>query len=124
MQFVEEFAGDEAVVELAEESVEQVSLSLVVPVPPACASGIEMSPGSGGTLGGAERPDRSCCSQSSVLDVPVQDEGLFPAGTGDRGGGAGVGLEATRGGEPVPVVTDLGENSGHGQWPPQPGGSW
>ena len=28
MQFVEEFAGGEAVVELAEESVEQVSLSL------------------------------------------------------------------------------------------------
>ena len=51
MQFVEEFAGGEAVVELAEESVEQVSLSLMVPVSAGAAS-IEMPSGSGGTLAG------------------------------------------------------------------------
>ncbi len=70
MQFVEEFAGGEAVVELAEESVEQVSLSLMVPVSAGAAS-IEMPSGSGGRLQGAERPDRSRCGESPVLDVPV-----------------------------------------------------
>lgn len=79
MQFVEEFAGGKAVVELAEESVEQVSLGLVVPVSAGAAS-VEMSSGAGGRLQGAERPDRSRCCQSPVLDVPVQDEGFLPAG--------------------------------------------
>ena len=113
MQFVEEFAGGEAVVELAEESVEQMSLSLMVPISASAAS-VEMPSGSGGRLEGAERPDRSRCCQSPVLDVPVQDEGFLPAGTGDRGS-TGVGLESARGREPVSVVTDLGEYSGSGE---------
>ncbi len=105
MQFVEEFAGGEAVVELAEESVEQMSLSLMVPISASAAS-VEMPSGSGGRFRGAERPDRSRCCQSPVLDVPVQDEGFLPAGTGDRGS-TGVGLESARSREPVSVVTDL-----------------
>jgi hypothetical protein len=60
----------QAVVELAEELVEQVSLGLVVPVSGDTAVN-EASPGAGRGAQRSECPDRADGREAPVLDVPV-----------------------------------------------------
>lgn len=81
--FSEELVGLEAVVELTEELVEQVSLGLMVPVSGG-AAGIEVAAGTGRGAQRAERPDGSDGGQAPVLDVAVQHYGFLAAGAGDR----------------------------------------
>ena len=69
--FVVELAGLQAVVKLAEEFVEQVSLGLVVPVSGG-AAGIVVAAGSGRGAQRSQRPDRADGSQAPVLDMTVQ----------------------------------------------------
>jgi hypothetical protein len=112
---VVEAAGLQAVVELAEEFVEQVPLGLVVPVA-GRAAGIEVSARSRRCAQRAECPDRADGGQALVFDVPMQHNGFLAAGAGD-GRRPGVGLKTAGVGEADGVVPDLGEHPGAGQLP-------
>ena len=111
--FVIEPARLEAVVELAEELVEQVSLGLMVPVS-GVAAGVEVSTCAGRGAQRSQRPDGSDGGQAPVLDVSVQHHGFLAAGAGDRCR-PGVGLQSAGVGETRAVVADLGEHPGTGQ---------
>ncbi len=113
MVFVVEPPGLEAVVQLAEELVEQVSLGLMVPVP-GRAAGVEVVACTRRSAQRGQSPDRAHRGQSPVLDVPVQDNGLLAAGAGDRRR-SGVGLQPARISEAAAVVSDFGEHPGAGQ---------
>src|SRR5437763_6060980 len=111
--FVVEPTRLEAVVKLAEELVEQVSLGLVVPVSGG-AAGIEVAAGAGRGAQRSQRPDVADSGQTPVLDVSVQHDDFLAAGAGDRCR-SGVSLQAAGVGETRTVVTDLGEHPGPGQ---------
>jgi hypothetical protein len=112
---VVELAGVQAVVELAEEFVEQVPLGLAVPVSGG-AAGIEVAAGTRGAAQGGQRPNRADRGQAPVFDMPMQDNGFLAAGAGDRGG-PGEGFQPAGVGEAGSVVADLGEHPGTGQIP-------
>ncbi len=77
-------AGLQAVVELAEEFVEQMSLGLVVPV--SCgAAGVVVATGARRGAQRCQSPDGTHGGQAPVLDMAVQHEGFLAAGAGDRG---------------------------------------
>jgi hypothetical protein len=113
--FVVEVTGLQAVVELAEELVEQVPLCLVVPVADG-AAGIEVAAGAGRGAQRSQGPDRADRGQAPVFDVPVQHHGFLAAGAGDRRG-AGEGFQPAGVGEKAVVVADLGQHPGTGQVP-------
>jgi hypothetical protein len=73
--FVVELAGLQAVVQLAEEFVEQVSLGLVVPVS-SSAAGIEVSAGAGRGAQGGQRPDGADGCEAAVVDMRVMATGI------------------------------------------------
>ena len=68
--FVVELAGLQAVVELAEKSVEQVPLGLLVPVSGG-AAGIVVSACAWGVAQRGQRPDRADRGETPVFDMPV-----------------------------------------------------
>jgi hypothetical protein len=74
--FVVELAGLQAVVELAQKFVEQVSLGLAVPVSGG-AAGVEMAEGAEGAAQGWQRPDRTDGSEASVFDMPLPHHGFL-----------------------------------------------
>ena len=111
--FVVELAGLQAVVELAEELVEQVPLGLVVPISGG-AAGVEVAARAGRGAQRRQGPDRADGCQAAVLDVSVQHHGFLAAGAGDRGG-SGEGFEPAGVSEAGAVVADLGEHPGAGQ---------
>lgn len=113
--FVEELTGVQAVVELAEELVEQMSLGLVVPVAGG-AAGVEVAACSGAGFGRGQCPDAADGGQAPVFDGPVHDHRFSAAGAGD-GCRSGVGLQTPWVGESGAVVSDLGEHPGAGQQP-------
>ena len=84
--FVVELAGVRAVVELAEEFVEQVSLGLVVPVSGGAAS-IEVAAGTRRGTQRSQRPNRADRGQPFVFDMPMQHHGFLAAGVGGIGFG-------------------------------------
>src|SRR5579859_712416 len=106
-------AGGQAVVEAADEAVEQVSLGGGVPVAGGAAA-VVVGSGTGGGGEGGERPVVPGGGEPLVLDAAVLDGPGLAAGFGD-GGGAGVGLEAFSIGEAGPVVADLAEHPGAGE---------
>jgi hypothetical protein len=69
--FVVELAGVQAVVELAEEFVEQVSLGLVVPVSGG-AAGVEVAASTRRGAQRSQRPDVADRGEAPVFDVPVR----------------------------------------------------
>ena len=71
--FVVELAGLQAVVKLAEEFVEQVSLGLVVPVSGG-AAGVVVAAGSGRGAQRCQRPDGADSGQAPIFDMPVQSQ--------------------------------------------------
>ena len=79
--FVVELAGLQAVVQLAEKSVEQVSLGLVVPVSGGAVLVVE---GSGAAAGGegAESPLVDGVIEAAVAHVAGQHRALFARGHG------------------------------------------
>jgi hypothetical protein len=77
--FIVELAGLQAVVELAEELVEQVALGLLVPVAGG-AAGVAVAAGAGRGSQRRECPDRADGGQAPVLDMSVQDNGFLAAG--------------------------------------------
>ncbi len=106
--FVVELAGVQAVVELAEEFVEQVWLGLAVPVAGG-AAGVMVSAGVGrGTLR-SQCPYWADGSQPPVFDMPVQDNGFLAARASD-GCRSGEGFQSAGFGESGAVITDLGEH--------------
>jgi hypothetical protein len=90
--FVEALVGLEAVVELAEELVGQVSLGLVVPLSGG-AAGIEVVAGAGRGAQRSQCPDGADGGEAPVLDVSVQHDDFLAAGPGDWCR-SGVGLQA------------------------------
>ena len=70
MGFVVAGAGLQAVVQLSEELVEQVSLGLPVPIPALSAS-LEMSFGAGRGAQCGQCPDGACGCETIVLDATV-----------------------------------------------------
>src|SRR5882757_1534532 len=113
--FVVELAGVQAVVKLAEEFVEQVSLGLVVPVSGGAAR-IEVPAGSRGGTQRCQSPDRADSVEATVFDMPVQNNGFLATGTGDRRR-SGERFEATGVGETGAVIADLSEHPGTGKHP-------
>ncbi len=113
--FVVELAGLQAVVELAEELVEQVPLGLVVPVSGG-AAGVEVAAGTGRRPQRREGPDRADRGETPILDMAVQHYGFLAAGAGDRCG-SGEGFESAGISEAGAVIADLGEYPGAGQHP-------
>lgn len=111
--FVVELAGLQAVMELAEELVEQVPLGLAVPVSGG-AAGIEVAAGARGAAQRRQRPYRADGGQAPVFDMPVCHDGFLAAGAGDRRR-SGEGLQPARVGETGAVVSDLGQHPGTGQ---------
>lgn len=73
-----------AVVELAEESVEEVALGSCVPVT-GCAAPSVVFVGASGTFERGEGPEESCVHQPVVFDVSSADVGLFPRCARDWG---------------------------------------
>jgi hypothetical protein len=116
--FVVGLAGLQAVMQLAEEFVEQVSLGVVVTVSGG-AAGIEVAATAGGGAQRSQRPDRADGGQAPVFDMAVQHNGFLAASAGD-GGRAGEGLEPAGVGQAGAVITDPGQHPGTGQHP-QPG---
>jgi hypothetical protein len=113
--FVVELAGVQAVVELAEEFVEQVSLGLAVPV--SCgAAGIEVSSGAGRGAQRRQRPDRADGGQAPVFDMPMQHNSFLAAGAGDRRR-TGESFQPAGVSEAGAVVANLGQYPGAGQLP-------
>ena len=106
--FVVELAGLQAVVKLAEEFVEQVSLGLVVPVSGG-AAGVVVATRARRGAQRCQSPDRADGGQAPVLDMPVQHNGFLAAGAGDRGG-SGEGFEPAGVSEASPVIADLGQH--------------
>ena len=113
--FVVVLAGLQAVVELAEELVEQVPLGLVVPVSGGSA-GIEVAAGARRGAQRSQCPDRADGSQTPVFDMPVQHNGFLAAGAGDWCG-SGESLESAGIGETGSVIADLGQHPGTSQFP-------
>ena len=111
--FVVGLAGLQAVVELAEELVEQVSLGLAVPVSSG-AAGIEVAAGTWGAAQRCQRPDRPDRGQAPIFDMPMCHNGFLPAGTGDRGR-SGESFQPAGIGETGAVIADLGEHPGAGE---------
>jgi hypothetical protein len=73
--FVVELAGLQAVVQLAEELVEQMPLGLVVPV--SCgAAGIEVAAGAGRGAQRSQGPDRADGGEAPVFDMAVPGQYL------------------------------------------------
>ena len=68
--FVVELAGLQAVVKLAEELVEQVSLGLVVPVSGG-AAGVVVAARARRRAQRSQRPDRADGGQPLIFDMPV-----------------------------------------------------
>jgi hypothetical protein len=83
--FVVMLAGLQAVVELAEELVEQVPLGLVVPISGG-AAGVVVATRARRRAQRSQCPDWADGGQAPVLDMAVQHNGFLPAGAGDRGG--------------------------------------
>lgn len=108
-------AGVKAVVKLAEELVEQVSLGLLMPVSGGAAGVVVSARARRGTKR-SQGPDRADGGQTPVFDVPVQDNGFLAAGAGD-GRRSGESLQSAGISEAGAVVTDLGEHPGAGQHP-------
>ena len=108
--FVVELAGLEAVVQLAEEFVKQVSLGLAVPVSGG-AAGVEVTARAGRGAQRSQCPDRAHYGQPPVFDMPMQHHGFLTAGAGDRGR-AGESFQPAGIGEAGAVVADLGDPSG------------
>jgi hypothetical protein len=75
--FVVELAGLQAVVKLAEEFVEQVSLGLAVPVSGG-AAGIEVAAGTRGAVQRCQHPDRADRGQAPVLICRCFTTVFFP----------------------------------------------
>lgn len=94
--------GLEAVVELAEEAVQQVPLCGGMPVAMLTSASV-VRVGSGGGGEGGEGPEEAGVDQAVVLDEPAADETLLARGPGD-GGGSGVRLQRPGVGEPCAVV--------------------
>ena len=113
--FVVELAGLQAVVELAEELVEQVPLGLVVPVSGGAAT-VVVTAGTGRGPQRSQRPDRADRGQAPIFDMPVQHNGFLAAGAGDRRG-PGEGFQPAGIGKPAAVIADLGQHPGTGQVP-------
>ena len=113
--FVVMLAGLQAVVELAEELVEQVPLGLVVPISGG-AAGVVVATGARRRTQRSQRPDRPDGGQASVFDMPVQHNGFLAAGAGDRCG-SGERFEPAGVGEAGAVVADLGQHPGTGELP-------
>ena len=111
--FVIELAGVQAMMQLAEEFVEQVSLGLVVPVSGSAAS-VEVAAGSRGDTQRGQGPDRTDSIQAPVFDMTLQDNGFLAAGPGDRRR-PGERFESAGIGETGTVITDLGEHPGTGE---------
>jgi hypothetical protein len=107
--FVEVLPGLEAVVDLAQEAVEQIPLGGRVPVSCATSTSVVLV-GSFEALQGREGPEESCCHEPVVLDEPPAHVGLLPGGAGDRRR-AGVGLQRPCIGEAGTVIADLRQNS-------------
>src|SRR5258708_25844292 len=95
--FIEKAVGLQAVVQVAEEFVEQVPLGLMVPVAGGEA-GVEVSARSRRCAQRAECPDRADGGEALVFDVPMQHNGFLATGAGD-GRRPGVGLESAGVGE-------------------------
>jgi hypothetical protein len=113
MGFVVEPVGVQAVMQLAEELVEQVPLCLGVTVPVVSASPV-MRVGSRRRAQRAQGPQEPRMCQSLILDVAMGDDMAFAAGAGDRRG-AGIGFQRSGIGETGSVVADFGEHPGGGQ---------
>ena len=104
-----EDACAEAVVEAADESVEEVALRRKAPV--SCsAAPVVVSAGSGRGSEGGEGPEISGGGEALVLDAAVVDGAGLAAGSGD-GRGAGVGLHGTSVGEPGAVIAKLAQHT-------------
>jgi hypothetical protein len=102
----------QAVVQLAEECVEQVSLGLVVPV--SCgAAGIELSSGAGRVSQRRQRPDRADGGQTPAFDMPMQHNGSLAAGAGGRRR-TGESFQPVSVSVTGAVVADLGQYPGAG----------
>jgi hypothetical protein len=111
--FVVTGAGTEAMVQLPEKLVEQVSLGLLVPVS-AFLSALEIPFGSGRGFQSYHRPDRAAAGQTAVFDPPVRVHGLLAAGAGDEGGPS-ESLQPTGVTELSSVVADFGQYPGADQ---------
>ena len=108
--FVVEVAGLQAVVKLAKEFVEQVSLGLAVPVSGG-AAGIEVAAGTRGAAQRCQRPDRPDRGQATVFDMPMCHNGFLPASTGDWGR-SGERFQPAGIDETGAIVADLSEHPG------------
>ena len=75
--FVVVLTGLQAVVELAEEFVEQVPLGLVVPVSGG-AAGVVVSSGARGGAQRCQGPDGADGGQAAGFDMSVQHHGFLP----------------------------------------------
>jgi hypothetical protein len=111
--FVIELAVLQAVVKLAEEFVEQVSLGLVVPVSGG-AAGIEVAARARRGAQRSQRPDRADGSQPPVPDMAMQHNGFLATGTGDRSRSS-EGFQPAGVSEAGAVIADLGKHPGAGQ---------
>lgn len=80
--FVVELAGLQAVVKLAEEPIEQVSLGLAVPVSGG-AAGVVVAAGTGRAAQGGHCPDGADRGEPLVVGMPVQYNSFLVAGTVD-----------------------------------------
>jgi hypothetical protein len=87
--FVVELAGVQAVMQLAEELVEQVSLRLGVTVAVVSASPV-VRVGSRRRAQRAQGPQEPGMGESLIFDVAMSDDTAFTAGASDRRG-AGIG---------------------------------
>lgn len=111
--FVVELAGVQAVVELSEEFVEQVSLGLVVPISGG-AAGAEVAAGSWGRAQRCQRPYRADGVEAAVFDMAVQDNGFLATGAGD-GRRSGECFESAGISKTGAVIADLSEHPGTGK---------
>lgn len=107
---VEVLAGVQAVEELAEQSVVEVSRGLGVPVA-AVASSPVVGVGAGRAFESGEGPRVPGVVESVVVDEAAADVFLLARGSGDRCG-ACVGLQCPGVGEARGVVSDLGGHPG------------
>jgi hypothetical protein len=110
---VEGLAGLQAVMQLAEHLVEQVSQGGGVAVAAVSASAVVALSGAG-VDAGRGGPNPADGGEAVVFDPAVGDGRDLAGGPGDRRG-SGVGLQCAVVGESVTVVADLGEDPGAGQ---------
>src|SRR5271166_314769 len=111
--FVEQLSGLQAVVDLAEEFVEQVADGGAVAVAVFSPAPVVLT-GRGAVGGRGEGPDPAGGGESVVFDVAVGDADGASGGP-DDGRGSGVGLQCAHVGESGAVVADLGEHPGAGR---------